>query len=315
MRMFSKNKQSKWFSNVAPFLFVFLVLCFLFSNCYNRVTAQGHQDEPVDEHSSDGFTDDDYEQHLLELKKKVPEEGFTIIIQKPFFVIGDESPERVKYRAEKTIKWTVDMLKQDYFAKDPEDIIDIWLFKDEVSYNKYTKEIFGDEPTTPFGYFSDADKALIMNIRTGGGTLVHEIVHPFMHANFPECPSWFDEGLASLYEQCGEKDGHIYGYTNWRLEGLQKAIKKGVVPSFETLTSMNSYDFYTKDKGTNYGQSRYLCYYLQEKGLLVKFYHEFHANREKDATGYRTLKKILGEEDMDAFKNRWEEFVMGLTFP
>ncbi len=315
MRMFSKDKQSKWFSNVAPFLCVFLVLCFLFSNCYNHGTAQGHHNEPVDEHSLVGFTDADYEEHLLELKKKVPEEGCTIIIQKPFCVIGDESPERVKYRAEKTIKWTVDMLKQDYFAKDPEDIIDIWLFKDEASYNKYAKEIFGDEPTTPFGYFSDVDKALIMNIRTGGGTLVHEIVHPFMHANFPECPSWFDEGLASLYEQCGEKDGHIYGYTNWRLEGLQKAIKKGVVPSFKTLTSMSSYKFYNLDKGTNYGQSRYLCYYLQEEGLLVKFYHEFHANRGEDPTGYKTLRKILGEEDMDAFKNRWEEFVMGLKFP
>jgi len=28
--------------------------------------------------------------------------------------------------------------------------------------------------------------------------LVHEIVHPFMRANFPECPAWFNEGLASL---------------------------------------------------------------------------------------------------------------------
>ena len=25
---------------------------------------------------------------------------------------------------------------------------------------------------------------------TGGGTLVHEIVHPFLRANFPECPAW-----------------------------------------------------------------------------------------------------------------------------
>jgi hypothetical protein len=181
----------------------------------------------IDElHNEVRFTNADYEQHVESLKKKVPQ-GFTIIIQKPFIVIGDESPDNVKLRAEKTIKWTVDMLKQDYFEKDPDDIIDIWLFKDEESYYKYAKEVFGDEPTTPFGYYSETEKALVMNISTGGGTLVHEIVHPFVRANFPECPVWFNEGLASLYEQCGEKNGHIYGYTNWRLKGLQTAIKQG----------------------------------------------------------------------------------------
>ena len=71
-----------------------------------------------------------------------------------------------------------------------------------------------------------ADRALVMNIATGGGTLVHEIVHPFVAANFPDCPAWFNEGLGSLYEQCGEEDGQIHGYTNWRLPGLQAAIRK-----------------------------------------------------------------------------------------
>ena len=269
----------------------------------------------IDElHNEVRFTNADYEQHVKSLKKKVPQ-GFTIIIQKPFIVIGDESPDNVKLRAEKTIKWTVDMLKQDYFEKDPDDIIDIWLFKDEESYYKYAKEVFGDEPTTPFGYYSETEKALVMNISTGGGTLVHEIVHPFVRANFPECPVWFNEGLASLYEQCGEKNGHIYGYTNWRLKRLQTAIKQDLVPPFKNLFSISEYEFYTQDKGTNYGQSRYLCYYLQEKGLLVKFFHGFYANRKEDPTGYKTIKKILGEEDTEVFKNKWEEFVMKLTFP
>ena len=42
--------------------------------------------------------------------------------------------------------------------------------------------------TTPYGYYSAAHRALIMNIATGGGTLVHEIVHPFVRANFPQMP-------------------------------------------------------------------------------------------------------------------------------
>lgn len=300
----------RFFSAICSAVVIMLVCA-----CGSAEDTEDSRPRVIDEPNNEvGFTNADYEQHVESLRKTVSQ-GFTIIIQKPFVVIGDESPDLVKLRAEKTIKWTVDMLMQDYFEKDPYDIIDIWLFKDEKSYYKYAKDIFGDEPTTPFGYYSETEKALVMNISTGGGTLVHEIVHPFVRANFPECPAWFNEGLASLYEQCGEKNGHIYGYTNWRLKGLQTAIKQGLAPPFKNLFSMSEYEFYTQDKGTNYGQSRYLCYYLQEKGLLVKFYHDFYANRKEDPTGYKTLRNLLGEEDMEVFKNKWEKFVMKLTFP
>ena len=154
-----------------------------------------------------------------------------------------------------------------------------------------------------------------MNIATGGGTLVHEIVHPFMEANFPECPPWFNEGLGSLYEQCGDEAGHIHGFTNWRLAGLQAAIGNNKVPAFEKLCAMDRTAFYTQDRGTNYSQSRYLCYYLQQKGLLTKFYKDFTANAKSDPTGYKTLQKILAEEDMPTFQKSWQTWVLTLRFP
>ncbi|MHC4333385.1 MAG: C39 family peptidase [Planctomycetota bacterium] len=264
---------------------------------------------------SKGFTDADYAQHIIELRKKVPNSGFAVVLQRPFVVVGDEPPTVVRRRAIRTIKWAADKLKQDYFKKDPADIIDIWLFKNEKSYKKHASEVFGDRPDTPFGYYSHEHKALIMNIGTGGGTLVHEIVHPLMNSNFPECPAWFNEGLASLYEQCREKDGRIWGMTNWRLAGLQGDIRAGRIGSFEALTHTNEGEFYRCDKGNNYAQARYLCYYLQENKLLVKFYREFRSNRKNDPTGYVTLKKVLGEKDMAAFQKRWERFVLRLTFP
>jgi hypothetical protein len=265
--------------------------------------------------ASKGFTNADYAQHIMALSNRVPNSAFTVVLQRPFVVVGDESPAVVRRRSVGTIKWAADKLKQDYFKKDPAEIIDIWLFKNEKSYKKYAREIFGDRPDTPFGYYSHEHRALIMNIGTGGGTLVHEIVHPFVNSNFPECPAWFNEGLASLYEQCRQEDGRIWGLTNWRLSGLQGDIRAGRISSFEALTHTNEGEFYRCDKGNNYAQARYLCYYLQEKGLLVRFYHEFHSNRQKDPTGYETLEKVLGEQDMAAFQKRWEQFVLKLTFP
>ena len=267
-----------------------------------------------DSHADSNFSAADFTRHVDRLKPRIPARGFTVVVQPPFVVIGDEPPDRVRWRAEGTVKWAVDLLKKAYFEKDPRHIIDIWLFKDPSSYEKHAKAIFGHEPDTPYGYYSAEDRALIMNIRTGGGTLVHEIVHPFVAANFPDCPAWFNEGLGSLYEQCKEVDGRIVGLTNWRLAGLQEAIRKGKVPSFETLLSTTNHQFYEQDPGTNYSQARYLCYYLQERNLLRKYYHRFRANRAKDPSGHDTLIEILGRDDMDAFKTEWEAYVLKLRF-
>ena len=229
----------------------------------------------------------------LEKAKKLKEEGkeyeprkltprivsnFHIAMSKPFVVVGDESVEDVHQWAQGTIRWAVDKLKQDFFSKDPDHVINIWLFRDRQSYEQNALDIFHWRPHTPFGYYSPTREALVMNIDTGGGTLVHEIVHPFMAANFTKCPSWLNEGMGSLYEQCQEYNGHIWGLTNWRLRGLQKALedKEYKMPTFKELCSTTTREFYGRDPGTNYSQARYLCYYLQEHGLLVKYYHEFH---------------------------------------
>ena len=261
------------------------------------------------------FTDDDYARHIEALKQRLPRDGFTIIVQKPFVVIGDEKPDVVRSRSIRTVKWAVDRLKATYFDKDPDVILNVWLFKDKDSYQTNTHKLFNDKPTTPFGYYSRRHKALIMNIATGGGTLVHEIVHPFVEANFPKCPAWFNEGLGSLYEQCGDKDGRIWGHTNWRLAGLQKAIDRGDVPTFKDLCSTTTAQFYYKDRGTNYAQARYLLYYLQQRGLLDSYYETFTKNHENDPTGYESLKAVLKTDDMAAFQKDWERFVMKLRYP
>jgi len=286
----------------------FLVLLTAVSTC-----SAASAEEPFVE--PDGHSKAAYARHLESLKKKVPPRGFTVVVQKPFVVIGDESPAMVRRRADGTVKWAVDRLKESYFEKNPTEILDIWLFKDKASYRKHCKSIFNHEPDTPYGYFSYTEKALIMNIATGGGTLVHEIVHPFMVANFPKCPTWFNEGMGSLYEQSASRNGRIVGLTNWRLAGLQKAIRADDLPSFEDLCSKNTAEFYRKDEGNNYAQARYLCYYLQQRGLLRKFYREFTANQKKDPSGYKTLQKVLGRTNMDQFKKDWEAYVLKLTFP
>jgi hypothetical protein len=263
---------------------------------------------------STGFTNADYVLHIQKLRKKLPSDEFHVVVQKPFVVVGDESLAQVRSRSVNTIKWAIDRLKKDFFSGDPDHIIDVWLFRDKTSYEENVLALFGSAPSTPYGYYSPRQRVLVMNISTGGGTLVHEIVHPFVAANFPACPAWLNEGLGSLYEQCMDHKGHIWGRTNWRLKGLQQAIVDKKVPPFSALCGTTTQQFYGEDPGTNYSQARYLCYYLQERGLLVRYYHQFRKSIADDPGGYKTLMSILEVTDMEKFQQEWEKYVMTLRF-
>ncbi|HWA29020.1 MAG TPA: DUF1570 domain-containing protein [Lacunisphaera sp.] len=254
-------------------------------------------------------------QARLETVAKTMPSGFTAIAEPPFVVVGDEEEKVLHRRAASIVRMAVSRLKQDFFPRDPAEQITIWLFKDRTSYESGTLRIFGERHISPFGYYSPKHQALIMNIATGGGTLVHEIVHPFIRANFPDCPPWFNEGLASLFEASAVRDGHLVGLTNWRLPGLQAAIRDHRTLSFAALFALNHDEFYADPvDGYNrhYGQARYLCYYLQEHGLLQKFYREFSAHVTEDPTGLRSLQRVLDTDDVVAFQARWEKYVLEL---
>ncbi|KIG15720.1 glycogen branching enzyme [Enhygromyxa salina] len=248
--------------------------------------------------------------HIEHLRARFDPRGWTVVAEPPFAVVGDGTRLQVRGHAMTTIRWAVTQLQAAYFERPPGEIITIYLFETGESYDQHARELFGDPPDTPYGYYSPSDRALVMNIGTGGGTLVHEIVHPYMATNFPDCPSWFDEGLASLYEQSAEIDGEIMGLTNWRLPGLQAALRAKQVPSFQDMCESGG-GFYTADPGSNYAQARYLCYWLQERGLLRRYYQEFRAGVQRDPHGYDTLVAMVGP-DMSAFRSEWEQFVLAL---
>jgi hypothetical protein len=261
----------------------------------------------------DGVTLAAHAQHVMKLKAKaqIPD-GYATRIVGPFLVIGDESPERVE-RYARTVAWTVEHLTKEFRMREPPHIIDVWLLGNRESYVDNAMRLFGMPPRSPYGYFVAQQQALIMNIATGGGTLVHELVHPFIAANFPSAPAWFNEGLASLYEAVREKDGQFWGLPNWRLAGLKRAIRAGKLPTFEAMTSDSDAGFYTSNTG--YAQARYLLYYLQEKGLLHRYYEQFSAGAAADPTGYKTLVRVLGNPDMARFGKQWQAWALALEEP
>jgi len=192
-----------------------------------------------------GFTAAQLDQHIAALRARLAAKGLphmSIRVEHPFVVIGDAGDATLASEAQ-LVRWAADRLERDFFAVEPSRILDIFLFHGADPYEAGVIALTAHPPDTPFGFYSPDDNALFMNISTGGGTLVHEIVHPYVEADFPGAPPWLNEGLGSLFEQSADQDGHIVGRTNWRLAGLQRALARGTVPSFRELTSLKSLAF------------------------------------------------------------------------
>jgi hypothetical protein len=201
-------------------------------------------------------------------------------------------------------------LQATYFDKQPEQPILILLFETEEPYKRLAKKWFNDDDVPHFGFFRH-DNIMLMNVGTGTGTLVHELVHALMKPDFPAVPSWFNEGLASLYEQCNLGGDTITGLKNWRLPALKQAIKDNKLRSLREL--MEDGNFYRQDlAGLNYAQARYLMMYLQEKGKLKQYYTEFRAKRTEDPTGVKTLEALIGPQSLDEFEQAWRKWVLSL---
>ena len=125
------------------------------------------------------------------------------------------------------------------------------------------------EAGSPYGYFLRRSRALVMNIATGGGTLVHEMVHAMMAYDFPNAPTWLDEGVASLFECCTIEDGRILGRVNWRLPVLCDGFHDKRFVHLEELLTMPERTFRNSEASMHYAESRYLCLYMQEKKVQI----------------------------------------------
>jgi hypothetical protein len=251
----------------------------------------------------------DLAQHVLELKKTLPA-GMSLAYEAPFLVIGNESAATVVKRRE-LVAWTKRLLLKDFFAEVPTQLEELWVLGDAPTYVRLSKSLFNTDPDTPYGYYLSSRHALILNIRPGSGTLVHELVHPFMHQAWPEAPAWLNEGLASLFEFPYEDAGHLKGRVNWRLPALRSAIHAKRAPPFVALTHYSQNDFYDDDTGVHYAEARYMCHWLQQRGLLSRFVRRAIELKDKDGTGWQALTEVLGR-DPETMRAEWEEYVLDL---
>lgn len=228
-------------------------------------------------------------QLVAELKHDLPD--YTIHKVGPWIIATNLSDAKVARYLEGTIATYAAQIQRQIFRKFPRKTpVKVLLFKDRLSYESGCKKLFGQVPDTPYGFYSRQYNSMAMNIATGGGTLLHEMVHAMAETDFPRIPAWLNEGIGSLFEASDMRyDGSVIGVKNWRIGELLPAINAQTATPLSELLAISDERFYHDRSSLNYAVSRYFMQYLQEQGKLEGFYSRFRDCPEETAT-----KSLLG---------------------
>ncbi|HMQ81069.1 MAG TPA: hypothetical protein PKE39_16805 [Ignavibacteria bacterium] len=284
---------------------LYLMLVFFVSDC-RPANTPSVMDKPTRHVAGSDSVNINFTARINELKRSLSDDF--IVKEHSYFVIASNLSEAETEKIlTNTIDKAVECFYNDYFSTRPDEATTIFLFKDDRTYRYWAKTLYDDDDLSKYGYYKPSEKTMLMNINTGTGTLVHEMTHALARYDFPDIPSWFNEGLGSLYERCSLNNKTILGYVNWRLPALQDALADKSYTSIEKLMKTNWEEFYGTGSDVNYSQARYLCMYLQEQGLLKKYYKHFRDTYNSDNTGITQMEKITGRSisELDADYVAW----------
>ncbi len=217
------------------------------------------------------------------------------------------------------------------FTRGPDRALTVFLLPSQASYRAFATGRRGaPAPLPEFGFFARREREIVINVAEGIHTLTHEVVHAFVLRDFPAAPAWFDEGLGALFENpVIDGPGEIRGETNWRLPILLGALRAGRADGgggvaqvgLEALFGMSEEAFWANElpEGEarkarvrlHYAMARYACQWLQDKGVLWRFYRGWREGVAGDAGGERAFRAVVGEGPGEA-NGEWVAWVKGL---
>jgi len=176
--------------------------------------------------------------------------------------------------------------------------VGVYLFATSDTYQAYCRAHLGGECPSVFGVYHPDVRRIVMNAGPGLGTLTHELVHPIVETDFPKAPIWINEGLASLFEApVMPRPLEIHGAKNWRwprlITGFGTPAEKDSA-KVDALFGMSDATFRDDLEKLHYATARYLCQWLDGKGLLWPFYRTWRDHVDTDPTGEKTFTQVVG---------------------
>lgn len=228
-----------------------------------------------------------------------------------YFVVVSYLDQATTYSIiDNDIRYTIDAMVQNYCSSLPETVTPIILFDDYNTYKNFSTGVFNipENDLSPYGFYKISKNMILIRYVSWKGSPGHEVTHTFTKKDFPEMPSWFDEGLASLHEKATYKNKKLVGDFSWRILSLRRAFNDNTYTGLRALMETNDDELYGKRSTFYYAQSRYLLMYLQEKNLLEKYYKKFRDTFDSDPTGISQLESLLGQS-LESFDEKYVDYI------
>jgi hypothetical protein len=200
------------------------------------------------------------------------------------------------------------------FGKKPSEAISVYLFPEGRSYEAFCKKKYEAPCIAHYGFYQPGGRYMVMNIGLGAGTLTHEIVHPLVETDFPEAPTWLNEGIASVFEApVIGRPGEIHGVKNWRHPRLKRALSgsEKSLARLDAMFVMSDELFRGDNEDLNYAMARYACQWLDERGKLWSFYQRWRDTVAADPTGEKAFNEVVGMSLTQA-NAVWTKWVLAL---
>jgi hypothetical protein len=219
-----------------------------------------------------------------------------IIVRFKYFVIFSNLEPSLTYKLiDNDVRNIVSAMQKHYIIKNPDSVTAVFLFEDYDTYKEFSLNTFNlkQEDLSPYGFFKISKNIIAVRYVSWKGSLPHEVTHAMIQPDFPEIPSWFNEGMAALNENAKYMDGNLHTSFSWRILSLRRAFRENTYTPLRTLMETNDDEFYSGRSSYYYAQSCYLLMYLQDKGLLTDYYKLFRRSFEDDETGISQLETVL----------------------
>ena len=247
----------------------------------------------------------DRERRARAAKDELGPRTVTTVISDIFVVIGPPGWQGSSFESSVSLmRSSMAGYMNNRFGKKPSQAISVYLFPEGTTYESFCKKKYNAPCIAHYGFYQPGDRYMVMNIGLGAGTLTHEIVHPLVETDFPDAPTWINEGIASVFEApVITKPGEIHGVKNWRHPRLKKAMLSAGERDharLDTVFGMADDVFRSDNEDLHYALARYICQWLDERGKLWPFYQRWRDTVATDPTGNKAFQEVVGMTPTEA---------------
>ncbi len=143
----------------------------------------------------------------------------------PFLLISEAGHEAGQLASiGQTLSRYLRFLGTSYDVTPPAHFVTVYLVESHYAVRGLAERLHGlDVSEATVGYTFVDDASVVAAVAgTAVGTVLHELFHLLVRADFGDIPQWLDEGIASLYEVSGRNGDNYFGLENWRRKVLEE---------------------------------------------------------------------------------------------